>query len=88
MLTLHVKVFTVFHRSGVSFHADMVRNFEALSLVGGVCAGTGIFLTGLFVEVVGGFGLALAPWGVVMVVGAGLMGWGRWRRTGVVRVAI
>ncbi|KAF2689853.1 hypothetical protein K458DRAFT_289350 [Lentithecium fluviatile CBS 122367] len=78
MLTLHVKVTTAFHSSGISYHPRMVRNFQVVSVASGIVAGSGVFLAGVFVQWEGGMRGVLTGYGVAMVVGGALMGVGRW----------
>jgi hypothetical protein len=88
ILTLHLKVVMAFHWSGVAYHPDMMQSFRTASALLGVCAGVGIFLGGLIVELTGGFKIALAAWGGVMIAGACLMALGRWKRVKEWRLAV
>jgi hypothetical protein len=88
LLTLHIKVTTVFHGSGTSYHPDMLWGFQVVSILTGLCAGAGTSLAGVFVSTNGDFKVVFTVCGGLMVVGGGLMGWGRWKRASGWRAAI
>ncbi|KAF2243958.1 hypothetical protein BU26DRAFT_436374 [Trematosphaeria pertusa] len=73
LLALHIKVLTVFHWSGLSYHPAMVSRINLVSTLAGISAAAGICATAILADA-RGFGVALTVMGGLMVLGGVLMG--------------